>query len=108
MNNVAPLPGDPVSGSKSGRPIMALLDLLGRRGSLKILWVLRKGPLTFRGLRAAAELNPTTLNGRLRELRDAGIVMHDGGYRLTPAGSELIAALKPLRAWAKAWKPPAA
>jgi DNA-binding HxlR family transcriptional regulator len=108
MKNVAPLPGRPVRGSRSGRSIMALLDLLGRRGTLKILWVLRKDVLTFRDLGAAAELNPSTLNARLRELRAAGLVRHEAGYGLTPAGGELMAALKPLRAWAKGWTPPAA
>ena len=34
---------------------MAALDLLGRRGSLRILWELREGvPLTFRALQDAA------------------------------------------------------
>ena len=32
-----------VRGSQSGRPIMALLDLLGRRWSLRIIWELRDG-----------------------------------------------------------------
>ena len=106
MKNVAPLPGTPARGSRSGRPIMALLDLLGRRGSLKVLWVLRQDALTFRELGAAAELNPSTLNSRLRELRTAGIIAHDEGYRLTPAGTELLAALMPLLGWAEAWQPP--
>jgi DNA-binding HxlR family transcriptional regulator len=37
-------------GSRSGRPIMALLDLLGRRMALRILWELScaDAPLTFR------------------------------------------------------------
>ena len=30
-----------VRGSASGRPIMVLLDLLGRRWSLRIVWELR-------------------------------------------------------------------
>lgn len=107
MKNVAPLPGEPVRGSLTGRPIMALLDLLGRRGSLRILWMLRKDVLTFRQLSRAAELNPSTLNARLRELRAAGLVAPESGYRLTEAGFGLIAALKPLRAWAKDWAPPA-
>ena len=37
-----------VRGSRTGRPIMALLDLLGRRWSLRILWELRGAPLTSR------------------------------------------------------------
>ena len=40
-------------GSRTGRPIMALLDLLGRRWSLRILWELREAPLTSRALRTA-------------------------------------------------------
>ena len=45
-----PLPGRRVRGSAAGRPIMALLDLLGRRMSLRILWELRDDRLTFRAL----------------------------------------------------------
>jgi DNA-binding HxlR family transcriptional regulator len=41
----APRPGTKVRGSSGGRPIMALLDLLGRRWALRILWELRGGPL---------------------------------------------------------------
>ncbi len=44
-----------VRGSKSGRPIMALLDLLGRRWMLRIIWELRNGPLTSRALRQACD-----------------------------------------------------
>ena len=33
-----------VRGSRTGRPIMALLDLLGRRWTLRIIWELRDGP----------------------------------------------------------------
>jgi len=42
-----------VRGSRTGRPIMALLDLLGRRWTLRILWELREQRLTSRALRAA-------------------------------------------------------
>ena len=38
-----PRPGRRVRGSRSGRPIMAALDLLGRRWALRILWELRDG-----------------------------------------------------------------
>ena len=75
-----PLPGQPVRGSTSGRPVMALLDLLGRRWALRVLWELRDGGgLTFRELQArCAEVSSSVLNDRLRELREAGIVQpHD-------------------------------
>lgn len=104
MKSVAPRPGRPVRGSATGRPIMAALDLLGRRGSLRILWELRgEAPLTFRALAAAADLPPGTLNARLKELRDTGVVTAEGGYALTPRGRELTAALAPLNDWAEAW-----
>ena len=38
-----PLPRRRVRGSATGRPIMALLDLLGRRMTGRILWELRDG-----------------------------------------------------------------
>ena len=45
-----PLPGRQVRGSTTGKPIMALLDLLGRTWSLGIIWHLHTGPATFREL----------------------------------------------------------
>jgi DNA-binding HxlR family transcriptional regulator len=100
-----PRPGNSVRGSKTGRPVMALLDLLGRRWALRILWELRGGQeLTFRSLRAACDdVSTSVLNERLRELRDAGIVTVGDGYMLTPRGGKLLAALEPLHTWAKAW-----
>jgi DNA-binding HxlR family transcriptional regulator len=84
---------------------MALLDLLGRRWALRILWELRAGPLNFRDLRAACgDISPTVLAERVAELRDAGIVaLDESGYRTTPHGAELLEALAPLNAWAQAW-----
>jgi DNA-binding HxlR family transcriptional regulator len=99
-----PRPGGRVRGSASGRPIMAALDLLGRRGALRILWELRAGPLTFRALQEACETNPGLLNTRLKELREVRIVTHaEGGYQLTPQGEALGRALLPLRRWADGW-----
>ena len=40
-----PRPGRPVRGSQTGRPIMALMDLLGRRWTLRVIWELRDGRL---------------------------------------------------------------
>ena len=91
-------------GSTTGRPIMAALDLMGRRGALRILWELREGAvLTFRALQAAAALPPGTLNARLAELRAADVVEAAGGYRLTSRGAALIDALAPLLTWSQAW-----
>ena len=99
-----PRVGQSVRGSRSGRPIMVALDLLGRRAALRVLWELRGERLTFRALQDAAATNPALLNTRLKELREAGLVDHaEGGYCLTAAGGELMTALSPLSAWAAAW-----
>jgi DNA-binding HxlR family transcriptional regulator len=95
-----------VRGSKSGRPIMALLDLLGRRWTLRILWELRAQALTSRALRAACdEASPTVLQARLSELREAGFVelMPGNGYRLTAIGRELLENFLPLHRFAERW-----
>lgn len=99
-----PRPGRAVRGSKTGRPIMALLDLLGRRTALRILWELRGEPLNFRALQEAAGTNPSVLNSRLGELRGVGIVeLIDAGYRLTAQGRNLMNALEPLARFAERW-----
>jgi DNA-binding HxlR family transcriptional regulator len=100
-----PKPGRRVRGSASGRPIMALLDLLGRRMALRILWELRDDKrLTFRALQQAADTNPSVLNARLGELRAAQLVAHGAdGYGLTPHGQSLLATILPLHTWADEW-----
>ena len=95
-----------VRGSNTGRPIMVLLDLLGRRWSLRILWELREGPLTSRALRTACdEASPTVLQARLSELRQAGFVelLAAGGYGLTGLGKELEQNFLPLHRFAERW-----
>lgn len=86
---------------------MALLDLLGRRWALRVLWELRDGSApTFRELQArCGDISSSVLNDRLRELREAGIVAarRDGGYQLSTDGHNLVRALAPLDTWAKRW-----
>ena len=101
-----PKPGRPVRGSRSGRPVMALIDLIGRRWVLRIVWELRAGPLTFRALQqACGGLSPSVLNQRLAELRETALVesQADAGYALTASGRELLALLLPLAAFAEKW-----
>jgi DNA-binding HxlR family transcriptional regulator len=96
-----------VRGSRSGRPIMALLDLLGRRWSLRILWELREATLTSRALRQACDdASPTVLQARLSDLRQAGFVelLPASGYRLTEIGRELLGSLLPLHKFADRWR----
>jgi DNA-binding HxlR family transcriptional regulator len=101
-----------VRGSKSGRPIMALLDLLGRRWTLRIVWELRDNALTSRELRTACDdASPTVIQQRLTELREAGFIeaYEGGGYGLTALGKDLFATFMPLHQfadrWSKAHKP---
>jgi DNA-binding HxlR family transcriptional regulator len=85
---------------------MVLLDLLGRRWTLRVLWELRDGqPLTFRELQSRCDsMSPSVLNERLAELREAGILTRaGGGYRLTGDGSSLLHSLAPLNDWARRW-----
>ena len=96
-----------IRGSRSGRPIMALLDLLGRRWALRIIWELRDDRrLTSRALRTACdEASPTVMQARLTELREAGLVelLAGDGYRLTPLGRELMESFLPLHHFAERW-----
>lgn len=101
-----PRPGQPVRGSKTGAPIMALFDLLGRNWSMGIVWVLSEiGPCTFRELQSQCEsISPAALNMRLKELQVACFVERVAdGYVLTPLGKELYEDLVPLGALAKKW-----
>jgi len=105
-SNANALPGRPVRGAQTGRPVTALLDMLGRRGALRVLWELRDGhPQSFRLLRASCDdVSPSVLNTRLTELRAGNLVdAGDGGYLLTSEGLELMRHLKPLNRWADSW-----
>lgn len=88
------------------------MTLLQRRWTLRLLWELSAGPMTFRVLQAqCGDVSPSVLNQRLAELREAGLVDRgEGGYALTPLGAELVVAFGPLSQWAVKWKrslPPA-
>ena len=102
-----PKPGQPVRGSQTGRPIMALLDLLGRRWVMRVIWELRDAPLTFRELRSRCDaMSPTVLNQRLHELRETAIIetAEAGGYTLSAHGKSLLEAMMPLLRWSDDWQ----
>jgi DNA-binding HxlR family transcriptional regulator len=86
---------------------MALLDLLGRRWMLRVLWELRTPSPSFRELQARCDgMSSSVLSARLAELRETGAVQAgpDGaGYALTTEGQKLLDALQPLDAWARRW-----
>jgi DNA-binding HxlR family transcriptional regulator len=94
-----------VRGSRSGRPIMALLDLLGRRWALRILWELGDERRGFRELQQRCDsMSASVLSQRLAELTAAGILdSADGSYGLTLEGGRLLEPLTALDGWAKRW-----
>jgi DNA-binding HxlR family transcriptional regulator len=104
--SAAPIAGHRVRGSTTGRPLMAAMDLLGRRWALRILWELRVGPTGARALQARCDgMSSSVLYDRLRDLAASGLVRraNDDQYALTDLGTALGSALKPLDTWAEAW-----
>lgn len=101
-----PLPGLPVRGSQTGKPIMALLDLIGRTWALGILWNLNTQGCTFRELQSRCEhISPTLLNKRLKELQGTLLVEKlPEGYALTELGSELFNLIEPFGDWSHQWQ----
>jgi len=101
-----PRPGRQVRGSSTGRPLLAAMDLLGRRWSLRILWELRDGPVGARDLRERCDgMSSSVLYTRLEELAEARLLEQDdlGEYQLTASGASLNSSLQPLDAWARRW-----
>ena len=103
-----PRPGGPVRGSATGLPLMAAMDLLGPRWTLRILWELRAGPLGARALRGRCDdVVQRALPAAGRADR-AGLLTRDGAdrYLLTELGAALRPALGSLEAWAQRWAAP--
>jgi DNA-binding HxlR family transcriptional regulator len=83
-----------------------LLELLESRYAMRVLWALRDGhPQTFRLLQdSVGGITPNTLNTRIKELREAGLLTHgDGGYAVTSTGGDLLKRLGDLQAFAGKW-----
>ena len=92
--------------SKENAAIHQLLALLEARYAIRVLWALRDGhPQTFRLLQdSVGGITPNTLNTRIKELREAGLMVHDNtGYIVTPQGAELLKRLGDLPAFAAKW-----
>lgn len=88
--------------AQTSAPMVRALELAGRRWALRIVWELRAGALSFRGLQAACgNISPSVLAGRLHELGDLGIVENIPrlGYRLTASGERLFQVLAELNKW---------
>ncbi|MDP3653924.1 MAG: transcriptional regulator [Burkholderiales bacterium RIFCSPLOWO2_12_FULL_61_40] len=91
---------------KESVAIGQLLGLLESRYAMRVLWALRDGRgQTFRLLQdSVGGITPNTLNTRIKELREAGLLVHgDEGYAVTPIGGDLLKRLNDLQAFAGKW-----
>lgn len=92
--------------SKEHAAISQLLSLLESRYAIRVMWALKDGhPQTFRLLQdSVGGITPNTLNTRIKELREAGLVTHGSdGYIVTPMGSDLLKRMGDLSAFASKW-----
>ncbi len=92
--------------SKENAAIGQLLGLLESRYAIRVLWALRDGHAqTFRLLQdSVGGITPNTLNTRIKELREAGLLNHGSdGYLLTTTGADLLKRLGDLQAFASKW-----
>jgi len=96
-------------------PIIASLDVLGRRWHLVVIDRLMDGAKRFSELkRSISPVSNKVLSQTLKEMEKDGLIQRiviSGypvmvRYSLTPKGSELRRVLKELRAWGERWLSP--
>ncbi|MDT8991210.1 winged helix-turn-helix transcriptional regulator [Curvibacter sp. APW13] len=83
-----------------------LLGLLEARYAIRVLWALRDGHgQTFRLLQdSVGGITPNTLNTRIKELREAGLMTHgNDGYALTASGLDLLKRMGDIQTFATKW-----
>ena len=92
--------------SRENAAIGQLLALLESRYAIRVMWALRDGHAqTFRLLQdSVGGITPNTLNTRIKELREAGLLNHGSeGYVVTTQGADLLKRLNDLQAFAGKW-----
>lgn len=83
--------------------MLRVLDVLGRRWALRVLWELQDGSLGFRELQArGGGISASVLSRRLAELVEAGVLEQDAGrrYAVSSEGRALSGILAQLEGWA--------
>ena len=68
---------------RTSSPLEDALRVIGRKGTLVILEMLRAGPTRFTALEKVLKVSPRTLSERLKELEEQGIV-HRQAYAEVP------------------------
>ena len=89
--------------AKESLAIGQLLSLLESRYAIRVMWALRDGHAqTFRLLQdSVGGITPNTLNTRIKELREAGLLTHGSdGYSVTTLGADMLKRLGDLQAFA--------
>ena len=90
----------------------AAVELIGKRWTGAILFVLMDGPLRFSEIKTLVpDLSDRLLSERLKELEASGIVERRTSeetpvrvdYALTGKGSDLEPVVRSLKGWARAW-----
>ena len=92
--------------SKENAAIGQLLSLLESRYAIRVLWALKDGHAqTFRLLQdSVGGITPNTLNTRVKEMRQAGLMTHGAeGYILTALGADLVKRLSDVQPFAAKW-----
>lgn len=92
--------------SKETAAVSQLLSLLESRYAMRVLWALKDGhPQTFRLLQdSVGGITPNTLNTRIKELRQAGLMGHGSdGYIVSASGLDLLKRMAELPAFASRW-----
>ena len=92
--------------SKENAAVAQLLSLLESRYAIRVLWALKDGhPQTFRLLQdSVGGVTPNTLNTRIKELREAGLLNHGAsGYVVTNLGADLLKRLGDISSFATKW-----
>lgn len=88
------------------------IELIGKRWTGAVIWVLMPGPLRFSEIRhAIPDISERLLSERVKELEARGLVIRTVfqgrpvrvQYELSPAGLALRPALEELKRWGKDW-----
>lgn len=86
----------------TSHPVTEILELLGRRWVLRILWELYDNPAGFRELQARCDgMSASVLSQRLKELVHADILEQDEHlrYHFSEEGRELTHILMQIKQW---------
>ncbi len=89
-------------------PVAMAAEILCTRWTVVLLRELVAGSTRFNELRRGVpRMSPALLSKRLRELEEAGIVVHEeregGAYRLTAAGRDLQPVVEAIGLWGQKW-----